>query len=480
MTSVLEKFLLFEITSWVKYGNIILKFSAAATLPIFIFSLIYNLSGSQNPDPTTLLKRWIIVFLVISFVPNYYDKVVGLGMEIGKTLIKEQRGGLIGNWNKVEARILSKLKGQKKELGIGEVVAGLFSFDPTKAVEKVAAIIIFVCVLLIKIIYSTVYYATYSSIGILCALSIFPPYKNHIYGALNSVMYLIITPILISLVLVFMNESLNFELSKDGLLFGFLGIAKFMALCVVLLGCLKIGFLLVRGGGPEGWAAGMGQILSAGMAYKMMNFSKLMAASSGKAAVKTSLFSGAAGASIGSKLYNFASRPLSAGLNEISLSIAEKKGKITENLPKTPVSNTGSFDKNTSINDPNSWNSAPMNQEKREVAPVTYADTFRSLSQNSEKSISAANSLNIKNHFKSGWESSKSSVIGAVASARNSTKEKIGLPGYSNQLSFKEKTIFMADKVLNNPSKNMNDEIQKNIQAKRIADHIDKIGKEND
>lgn len=267
--SILKEFLLFNFTGWLSFGDKVLALCKHSATPIFIFALIFDAS-SKIPNPSSVLKRFFIALLIIFSIPIYYEKVVEFGFDLGDSILKEQKSGLISNWLKFKRMAESQSKKEKIKTDVLTTVKSFFYFDGSDYVEKAAAILIFICILMIKIIYSTVYYCMYCASGILAVLSIFPGFQNHTLGILKSILYLIITVVLVALVLSFMNEILVFEVSDQGFIKTLSGIAQFIVLCFVLLGTLKIAQSIVNGKGAEGWAGNMGSMLGAGLAFKSM------------------------------------------------------------------------------------------------------------------------------------------------------------------------------------------------------------------
>lgn len=458
MNISLEYFLLFDLRDWVKYGDKIISFCKYAVFPISVFSLLFN-QLAKKVDPEGILKKAIIAQVILIFLPVYFTPVVGFGLDTGNAILKEQRGGLISSWRKFEKRAIQKLK--KKELSAYDTAIAFFKFDGADFVEKLAMLTILVCMLLLKVIYSGVYYITYSTAAIMAVLSILPNFDNHVFSILKTMLYLIVCAVLVALVLSFMNSVLDFKVSRDGFIVGLSGISQFIVLCIVLLATLKISQSMINGAGAENWAASMGNNLSAGLAYKAMtlpmdtissiaskSFSSGGNLLKSTAAVSAPVFSGMT--KIAKKPFSSAYRnikdSIKSDLSKESEQIAQKRG-IELNPEKLGGENSSIDNSNTTSSD------------------NRYDSSFRSIASDQNGKVSISSALNPVNHLKASIDSSKRFSSDMI----NLSKDRAGLPLESNSLSLKEKTIFMANKGIGNAhSLSKNDQLKNQILSNRI------------
>jgi hypothetical protein len=269
-TSVVREFLLFDLTQWVKYGNVLISFCEAAIFPIFIFSLLYD-KIAVNQAPLQILKRTVIAQLILIMLPTYYQKIAGFGFDVADSVMKEQRNGLIVNWTNIKRKAERASKQANKPVDALTAVTNIFNFNANDVVEKFAGLAIYLCILLIKVIFSVVYYGTYSIIAIWSALAIMPSFDKNFLSIFKSILYIILTPILISLVLAFINESLSFAISADGFLETMTEMSKFLVLCFLLLGTLVISYSVINGAGIEAWASKMAGLTGASLPYAALS-----------------------------------------------------------------------------------------------------------------------------------------------------------------------------------------------------------------
>jgi hypothetical protein len=439
MNSVLQEFLLFEFENWIRYGNMILNVCQHALYPVFVFALILD-KASERPQPMSIFKRLIVAQLILLVIPTHYKSVAGFGFEVGDSILSEQRIGLLANWNKFKKKAEKKAKRSKKKSGFTNTVGALFLLDGTDVVEKGAALLILICVLIIKVIYSVVYYATYCTSGMLAVLSIFPPFKGYLAGVLKSILYLIVSAIIVAFVLAFLNDTLAFTASEEGFIENLTGIAKFLVLCFVLLGSLKISQSIVNGSGAEGWAANMGSMIGAGLAYKSLGAASSIGktASSGIAKLGASTAGMAAnpivGAAIGAGY--MATKPISAIAKTIGSGLKTSLANTTENIQEK-------------------YKMAPVNNEEApNKAGTNYSTAFNKVANSGGQGggHNLSSSLNPINHAKASMLVAKGSMqVAKDAPNKMATMaaNKMGMPIYSKHMSIGEKAVFAANNKIN-------------------------------
>lgn len=455
MTSTLQEFLLFNFQNWTKYGNSILDVCQYALYPVFVFALLFD-KASQRPDPMGVLKRLLIAQFIILSIPTYYKSVAGFGFKIGDSILEGQRIGLIANWNKFKKKAERQAKRNQEKSDFLTTVSSFFSFDGTDIVEKAAALIIFICILLIKIIYSVVYYSTYCTSGILAALSVFPFFSSYTSGIIKSVFYLIISAVIIAFVLTFLNDTLNFTVSKDGFIENLSGIAKFLVLCFVLLGSLKISYSLVNGSGPEGWGGNMGQMLGAGLAYKAMSMGFNFTKDGSKVAIGSSypavMGAGVAATTIGKNLSLFTAKPITAAAKGI---VSKARTDINNKASLIAKNHKGSV----------------LNNNSNRSENISYESALSNLTKSNTGGSSYSANLNPINHARAAKVATKDFSSRFI----QERKVALGLPVYSKELTAREKVIFMANRRLNPglvPSKK--EQIERQLVLNKIAKAMEK------
>jgi hypothetical protein len=448
--SILKEFLLFDSMTWLKYGNMILYICKISIFPVVVFSLIADFL-SKSPSPSMVFKRWAIAGVILMVLPTYYSSIVNFGFRVGDSILAKQKGGIISNWRSIVKRAEIKAKKSKEKVDSFTVITKLFAFDSMDLIEKGAAILILISSLLIKVIYSVVYYSTYSIAGIFCVLSIIPTFDSYLIGIFKSMLYLIITAILVALVLTFMNEAISFSVNSDGFLNSLTGVAKFLVLYFVLFGTLAIGYSIVNGKGAESWAGKMGAMLGAGLGYKTFDTATNIIGSSGKSVASTSssLFKSGANSllPLAKGIGGITSSPFVSAKNNIKKGIKSSIGSKTSNISQ---SNSG----------------LAFNHQNSSLVDGRYESNFRDIASNGQGQIGFKSAINPVNHMKTSIESTK----GLSKEIYARTKNNLGLPVNSRNLTLKEKAIFVANKAVNNGKVPTKEEMIKNqILASRIT-----------
>lgn len=459
MTTMLSDFLLFNYDSWAAYNKIILGVAQNVIYPVFVFALLID-RFLERQQPMQILKRVLLAQVILISMPLYYKGVIGFGFDVGNNLLSKQTTGLVANWTKITKRAEIQMKKKPDTL---DVVKAFFSFDGASVVEKMAATLIFICILLLKVIYSVVYYGTYSAVPILCLLAIFPKFENHLQGAFKSILFLIIEVILVAFVLLFMNSTISFGINANGFMTGLVAIAKFLVLVFILLGTLKMSHSLINGSGIESWAGGMGQMLGAGLAYKTMGLGMSAAGTTGKVG-KDALTTagGVVGGKVASSLFK-ASAPLKTGAGALFNNAKSFLSNSASRIDKTQTSMP-----NIGVDsDPRTVGGSSVNSGSSSQGANTYANNFQNVASDSSGKISNSSAINPVNHAKATYQTGRAGVSNLVKDVKNF----VGLPEYSKNLSFKEKSVFMANKVIGGGLNNQQ-QIKNGIIANKISNSL--------
>ena len=495
--SALRAFLIFESTDWRSKADMIHMFSRAALFPVFVFTLLAD-KLSQTPRPLFILKRLVIASFIISFTPNYYDSVAGFGLEVGDHLLKDQRIGILANWDKYidKAERLAKKDGSSKT-DFTNIVMAIYDFDSSDIIEKFSLLLIVCLLFLIKGIFSIVFYGTYSVISIFCILSIYPPFDGYLNSILKSCLYLIITPILIAFVLSFMNQHLSFIVNSEGFLDSLVDIAKFIVLCFILFATLAIGYFVVNGQGIEAWAGKMGTYMGAGLALKSIDYATGIGKTATAKTLSTGLNIGKQGSMMAlAPLAHMASRPLASMVNNVSKSVKssiEGKAQSISNHKlggldvKNKTNLSESLGTNTAMDGPHMRNSSNSlvndgdNHFQSHSSLNTGANRNENLIKNryetelskggksQDGSMRIRDAINPLNHAKA----TVNSTTGLARDLISMSKEKVGLPHHSSNLTMREKAVFMANKAVNHrASINQKELIKGQIIANKITNSL--------
>ena len=266
MQDFFRDMLLFQFDDWLRYAGMLNEFCLISSYALIPFVIGYGFISLQ-PQPIEDFRAFVVAVIIILAVPSVYQPIAGFGIKIIESTFEDQNKGIIASWKKVKERTIKQAKKEKKKVTTFDVVYNMFWTGNFDYIEKALIALIIMCLMIVKLSYSVVYYITYTTSCILALLSIIPPFRSYTAGIIRSITFLIISAILIGFVLVFVNQALDFSVNDDGYIHGLVQLIQFGVLVFVLLGILKISHDISYGRGAEGWASQTASMLS----YSMMS-----------------------------------------------------------------------------------------------------------------------------------------------------------------------------------------------------------------
>ena len=196
---------------------------------IFIISLLPSLfiiavlvEYLDRLEPFTLIKRACISILILVSVPLFYHQAIDYSMQSADEVLASQQQGNALLMDMMMGKIhLSALengneqqKSYAKEKGIQRIFGflkyHLFVGEVNDIFVTLVIFITKICFLILKVVYSLVYYLGYGLMGIPCLLYLFPTMGNVLRGAILSFLWCLIVPH----VLVFMLSLISSEINK--------------------------------------------------------------------------------------------------------------------------------------------------------------------------------------------------------------------------------------------------------------------------
>ncbi|MBG60552.1 MAG: hypothetical protein CMJ16_08855 [Peredibacter sp.] len=294
-----------------------------------VFILAVVIEYLDRLEPFTLVKRAFISILILTTVTSVYEKSIMASMNTADEVLKGQKQNNIllmdlfdgfKHWDK-----LNKDKGKefyKDKNALWGTLAflkyHLFDSFVNDGFTVTIYFITKICFLILKVVYSLVYYLGYGLIGIPCLIYLFPSMGNVLRGAILSYLWCLVIPH----VLVFIISMIGTEINKgyvSGQIIGgsMIGTAFLFILTLFVAFSPLIGAMILNGSGIS--QAG-GIIASIGANY-VMNLPKntvnnaALVATGGTLGPKMKIASATVGSS-----YKFAKRaknvfPGSNGIN---------------------------------------------------------------------------------------------------------------------------------------------------------------------
>lgn len=244
-----------------------------------IFILAILVEYLDRLEPFILVKRAFISILILTSVTAFYHQSIETSMEVADEILASQKQGNIllmdmfdgiNHWDKVKYEDKGKdfFKDKNKLWGtLAFLKYHLFDSFVNDGFTVVIYFISKICFLILKVVYSLVYYLGYGLIGIPCLIYLFPSMGNVLRGAILSFIWCLIVPH----ILVFIISMIGTEINKgyiSGQIIGgsMMGTALLFILTLFIAFTPLIGAMILTGAGIS--SAG-GIIASMGANYVM-------------------------------------------------------------------------------------------------------------------------------------------------------------------------------------------------------------------
>ncbi len=244
-----------------------------------IFILAILVEYLDRLEPFILVKRAFISILILTSVTAFYHQSIETSMEVADEILASQKQGNIllmdmfdgiNHWDKVKYEDKEKdfFKDKNKLWGtLAFLKYHLFDSFVNDGFTVTIYFISKICFLILKVVYSLVYYLGYGLIGIPCLIYLFPSMGNVLRGAVLSFIWCLIVPH----ILVFIISMIGTEINKgyiSGQIIGgsMMGTALLFILTLFIAFTPLIGAMILTGAGIS--SAG-GIIASMGANYVM-------------------------------------------------------------------------------------------------------------------------------------------------------------------------------------------------------------------
>lgn len=260
MTSVMRDLLLvqsFDLTSLIEEYR---QFFIAIIPSIFILAII--IEYFDRLEPFSLVRRAVISILILTSITSFYQSSIFLSINTADSILSKQKNGNI--------LLMDMLDGMKHWAQINKVPAAKDFYDNKGALSGTYSFFKYhlfdsfvndgftitvyfitkVCFLILKVVYSLVYYLGYGLIGIPCLLYIFPSMGNVLRGAVLSFLWCLVIPH----ILVFIISMIGVEINKgytSGQVIGgsIMGTALLFILTLFIAFTPLIGAMILNGSG---------------------------------------------------------------------------------------------------------------------------------------------------------------------------------------------------------------------------------------
>jgi len=220
MTSVIKDLLLiqsFDLSELIEKYRL---FFLAILPSVFILAVI--IEYFDRMEPLSLAKRALISILILTSITGIYSKSIDASMDMADEVLQTQsQDNLLlmdmfsgfKHWDKLNSDKNGQEFYKDRSAFWGTVAFLKFHLFDSFVNDGFTVTIFFItklCFLILKVVYSLVYYLGYGLIGIPCLIYLFPSMGNVLRGALLSYLWCLVVPH----VLVFVISMIGTEINK--------------------------------------------------------------------------------------------------------------------------------------------------------------------------------------------------------------------------------------------------------------------------
>jgi len=186
-----------------------------------VFILAVIVEYFDRLEPFTLVKRAIISILILTTVTSVYESSIASSMDTADQVLRSQKQGNIllmdlfdgfKHWDKITKDKKKDFFKERNALtgALAFLKYHLFDSFVNDGFTVTIYFITKLCFLILKVVYSLVYYLGFGLIGIPCLIYLFPSMGNVLRGAILSYLWCLIVPH----VLVFIISMIGTEINK--------------------------------------------------------------------------------------------------------------------------------------------------------------------------------------------------------------------------------------------------------------------------
>ncbi len=244
-----------------------------------VFILAVIIEYLDRLEPFTLVKRAFISVLILTSITTFYQKSIDASMSTADEVLRTQKQSNIllmdmfdgvKHWDNLHKDLKAKEFYKDKNILWGTLSFLKYHLFDSFVNDGFTVTIFFItklCFLILKVVYSLVYYLGYGLIGIPCLIYLFPSMGNVLRGAILSFLWCLVIPH----ILVFIISMIGTEINKgyvSGQIIGgsMVGTALLFILTLFIAFTPLIGAMILNGSGIS--QAG-GIIASIGANYVM-------------------------------------------------------------------------------------------------------------------------------------------------------------------------------------------------------------------
>ena len=182
---------------------------------VFIVAVIVEFLANQ--EPFALAKRAFISILLLVSVTSFYQQSIDYSMELADKMLERQKQGNLLLMDMLDGAFYVDYLEQSRKEAENSTFDKVFSFFKYHLFEArinrlftiVVYFIVALCLFVLKVVYSLVYYMGYGLFGIPCLLYLFPNMGRVLYGGIISYLWCLTVPHVLVFVLAMIGSEIN-------------------------------------------------------------------------------------------------------------------------------------------------------------------------------------------------------------------------------------------------------------------------------
>ena len=229
-------------------------------------------------DSFALVRRAFIAILILTSVTSFYKSSIEMSIRAADVKLQDQKTSNVFLMDFIDASkfVHNSRKNNDESFNkesnflTGSLKFLKHHFFTSFVNDGFTTVVYFIgqlCIQIIKVVYSLVYYLGYGLIGIPCLLYLFPTMGNILRGAILSYVWCLIVPHILVFVLSMISSEINTGYSADQIIGGSIAGTVLLFIMTLLIAFTPlIGMMIVNG---SGMAQAGGVIASIGANYVM-------------------------------------------------------------------------------------------------------------------------------------------------------------------------------------------------------------------
>ncbi len=231
------------------------------TLLPTVFMVAVVIEYLDRLDPFALLKRTVLSVLILVSATNYYSKTIEASFKVADQTLMEQKEKNIFLMDMLGASSKLSALQHKEKKAFNEkhnILTNAFSFMRhhffdtfvNDAFTISTFFIAKLCFVILKVVYSAVYYLGIGLIGIPCLIYLLPTMGNVLRGAVLSYLWCLVVPHILVFIISMIGAEINHGYSSGGVIGGSIaGTAFLFVLTLFIAFTPLIGAFILNGSG---------------------------------------------------------------------------------------------------------------------------------------------------------------------------------------------------------------------------------------